>query len=88
MAASVVGGQVIPCFYCLLPNKKEDNIPTAVQQDKGERVGAPNRLTTIITDFERLCSRHVILSFQMFSTRDVDFTIMQLSGKTWAITSF
>jgi len=52
MAASEVGGQGIPCVYCLLPNKKEDNIPTAVQQDKGERVGAPNRLTTIITDFE------------------------------------
>ena len=50
MAASEVGGQGIPCVYCLLPNKKKTTYLQLFSKIK-ERVGAPNRLTTIITDF-------------------------------------
>ena len=51
MAASEVGGQGIPCVYCLLPNKKKTTYLQLFSKIK-ERVGTPNRLTTIITDFE------------------------------------
>ena len=52
MAASETGGKGIPCMFALLPNKKLITYETLFKMIK-EIVGEPNRMQTIITDFEK-----------------------------------